>query len=74
MGDRLLQLRDVIDKTRLGKSTIRRRVLSGDFPRPLKLSPGCVRWRESDIEAWIVAMASELTASEGPAAKRREAA
>lgn len=74
MGDRLLQLRDVIDKTSLGKSTIRRRVLSGDFPRPLKLSPGCVRWRESDIEAWIVSMAAELTASEAQGAKRREAA
>lgn len=23
-----------------------------DFPRFVKLSPGCVRWRLSEIEAW----------------------
>lgn len=23
-----------------------------DFPKPVKLSPGCVRWRLSDLEAW----------------------
>ncbi len=22
------------------------------FPRPVKLSPGCARWRLSEIEAW----------------------
>jgi predicted DNA-binding transcriptional regulator AlpA len=22
------------------------------FPRPVRLSPGCSRWRLSDIEAW----------------------
>lgn len=22
------------------------------FPRPVRLSPGCTRWRLSDVEAW----------------------
>lgn len=22
------------------------------FPKPVKLSPGCTRWRLSDLEAW----------------------
>lgn len=22
------------------------------FPQPVKLSPGCTRWRLSDLEAW----------------------
>ncbi len=22
------------------------------FPKPIKLSPGCTRWRASDVEAW----------------------
>lgn len=22
------------------------------FPKPIKLSPGCTRWKLSDIEAW----------------------
>jgi len=24
----------------------------GDFPQPVSLSPGCTRWKLSDIEAW----------------------
>jgi len=24
----------------------------GDFPAPVKLSPGCSRWRLSDVEKW----------------------
>lgn len=24
----------------------------GKFPQPVKLSPGCTRWRLSDVEAW----------------------
>jgi len=25
-----------------------------DFPKPVKLSPGCTRWRVVDIEKWEV--------------------
>ena len=24
----------------------------GAFPRPVKLTPGCTRWRLADVEAW----------------------
>jgi len=24
----------------------------GAFPQPVKLSPGCTRWRLADVEAW----------------------
>lgn len=27
------------------------------FPKPIHLSPGCTRWRLSDIEAWEAAKA-----------------
>lgn len=30
----------------------RRAKLDRDFPKPIRLSPGCTRWRLSDIEAW----------------------
>jgi len=30
-----------------------------DFPPSVKLSPGCTRWRLSDIEAWEKAKAEE---------------
>lgn len=28
-----------------------------DMPRPVRLSPGCTRWRLSEIEAWESAKA-----------------
>lgn len=28
-----------------------------DFPKPIRLTPGCTRWRLSDIEAWEAAKA-----------------
>jgi prophage regulatory protein len=24
-----------------------------DFPRPIRLSPGCTRWQEADLETWL---------------------
>ncbi|WP_339819490.1 AlpA family phage regulatory protein [uncultured Paracoccus sp.] len=27
-------------------------VRNGAFPKPIKLSPGCTRWKLSEIEAW----------------------
>jgi len=28
------------------------------FPKPIRLTPGCTRWKLSDIEAWEAAKAS----------------
>jgi prophage regulatory protein len=27
--------------------------LDPDFPKPLKLSAGCARWRSDEVEAWL---------------------
>jgi len=37
-----------------------RRWLNEDptFPKPVKLSPGCTRWKLSEIEAWEAAKAA----------------
>ncbi len=37
----------------VSNETIRRWTRDGILPRPLWLSPGCVRWRASDIERWL---------------------
>ena len=29
-----------------------------DFPKPVTLTPGCTRWKLSEIEAWETARAS----------------
>lgn len=52
-SDRLLKIRDVMDRTSLGSSTIYRRIAAGTFPKPRQLGPACVRWMESDIESWM---------------------
>ncbi|RVH49316.1 helix-turn-helix transcriptional regulator [Sinorhizobium meliloti] len=52
-GDRLLTLREVMSLTSLGSSTIYRRMKTGKFPKPKRLSEACVRWRESEIEKWM---------------------
>lgn len=56
-GERLLRLREVMRKTGMGSSTIYRKMDQGEFPRPVRISPTMVRWRESEIDAWIDSLA-----------------
>lgn len=56
LGERLLRLSDVEEKTSLSRSTIYRRIQAGTFPAPLDLGPGAVRWRLSDVDAWIAGL------------------
>ena len=54
--DRILRTPEVVRATGLSKTTIWRRVRSGDFPVPLKLGSlgtRSVGWREGDIEEWM---------------------
>jgi prophage regulatory protein len=53
MSDVLLRLPEVISQVKLSRSTIYRRIEEGTFPRPRNLGTGCVRWRQSEIDAWI---------------------
>ncbi len=59
MEDRLLRRRQVEEITGLARSTIYRLMEQGAFPRPVRVGPSAVRWRESDITQW---MASRPTA------------
>lgn len=68
MVDRILRFREVIHRCGVSRATIYRRMADGDFPRPLRLGPTAVGWRESDIEAWI---AGRPEAPIGPVARRR---
>lgn len=53
---RLLRRSEVESLVGLGTSTIYRRMDAGTFPRPLDLGGGVVRWRETDIAAWIASL------------------
>ena len=51
--DVLLTRREVERRTGLSRSTIYRKMRDGTFPVPLKVSERAVRWRESDIRAYV---------------------
>lgn len=53
-------IRDFCGHIQAGKSTIWEGVRQGLFPRPVKIS-GLARWKRSEIEACLEAMAAKRT-------------
>lgn len=53
--DRLLSWPKVRELTDLSRSTAWRRQKAGDFPLAVRISPGRVGWRESEVIAWMIA-------------------
>ena len=53
MDDRLLKRRQVEEITGLSRSSIYRLMPMGEFPQRVRVGPAAVRWRESDITAWV---------------------
>ena len=53
MHDRLLRRRQVEEITGMSRSSIYRLMQDGQFPRPVKVGTAAVRWRASDITAWV---------------------
>jgi prophage regulatory protein len=50
----ILRKKAVLARTGLSKTTLHRRVVSGNFPRPIPLgSPRTVGWLASEVDAWI---------------------
>lgn len=52
-GDRLLSWRDLRAKIPLSRATIWALRRAGRFPEPVRISPGRVAWRESDVTSWM---------------------
>lgn len=54
-GNRIIRLKDVMEKTGLSKTSVYR--LAGDkasdFPGSVQLTEATVGWYESEIDAWI---------------------
>lgn len=48
-----LSIDDVTDRTTLLEPDIKKLVVAGDFPPPVKKSDGTSVWREIDIDEWI---------------------
>lgn len=45
-------VKQIADRYGNHSATIWRWVKIGEFPQPVKLSPGCTRWRLSDVLTW----------------------
>lgn len=53
---RVLREPEVMDRTALSRSSLRRGIAAGWFPRPFKLVPGgtAAGWLSSSIDTWLV--------------------
>ena len=49
----ILRRPDVQAVTGLSRSTIYKWMNEGSFPKPVKLGPRAVGWREADINDWL---------------------
>jgi prophage regulatory protein len=50
---RALRIGKASEKTGFSESTIWRLVRQGQFPAPVRLSPGCTAWFEHEIDSWL---------------------
>lgn len=62
---RLVRLKEVIDCTGLGRSTIYKYIAEGTFPKPVSLGDRCVGWVESEVHDWILTRIQERDLAEG---------
>jgi prophage regulatory protein len=53
-GERFLRASEVKQKTGLPISSVYELINEGTFPRQVRLGPGRVAWRESEIIGWMI--------------------
>lgn len=56
---RIIRLKEVIQCTGLGRSTIYKYIAENLFPKPVSLGDRCVGWVESEVTDWILARIEE---------------
>jgi prophage regulatory protein len=52
ISGRFLSIREVVQRTGLGRTTIWRLEKAGKFPQRVRISAGRVAWCEAEVEAW----------------------
>ena len=50
---KFLRIKDVVEKTGLGKSTIWLWAGDGRFPKPKKISPRVTVWLSDELDLWL---------------------
>lgn len=48
-----LRVKDVVELTGLGRTTIHMLVKKGEFAVPIRLSPRRIAFRRSEVESWL---------------------
>ena len=52
-NSRFLRIKEILPLVGISRATVLREVEAGRFPPPVRLSPGRVGWRPTDIEDWV---------------------
>ncbi|WP_278420104.1 helix-turn-helix transcriptional regulator [Stutzerimonas kunmingensis] len=56
---KLIRLRQVMEVTGLGRSTIYKYIAENCFPKPVQLGERSVGWVESEVHEWIMERVNE---------------
>lgn len=51
--ERILRIKNVMERTGLSRSTLYRKIENGTFPKQVKISERCAGWRESSVKSWL---------------------
>ena len=57
----LLMAKQVAKLLDVSRRTIYRWLKTGSFPQPIKLSPGTVRWRRAELQAFIASQGGQTS-------------
>ena len=49
----ILRLAEVLARVGLGKTTLYRLIGRDEFPRPVRLGPRAVGWKEAEVAEWL---------------------
>lgn len=49
---RFIRIPEVLELAQIGRTTLWRMVKNGRFPKPTRIGPNSVAWRELDYESW----------------------
>ena len=49
----LMEVQDVLDYTKIARSTLYLMIDKGTFPRPLNIGERRIAWKKEDIREWI---------------------
>ncbi len=63
LGVLLLDVKQVAELLNIGVSTVWALVKEGRFPKPIRLTSRCSRWKRSDVVAWSKTLSNENEAA-----------